>query len=153
MDVAGSSLHQGVYNVGKLIGFKFKPWQAVGIAKNIGNAAMFLGPALAVVSIGLDLHTMHKEHEHEKKMADVRRDITSQFKLIAVDLEQQIEGQLQEFESQVYVQLEKNIAGARQQTESAMAASHAEIGQIAAIRKELEAIIREVRDAASSFDK
>jgi hypothetical protein len=150
MDVAGSSLHQGVYNVGKLIGFKFKPWQAVGIAKNIGNAAMFLGPALAVVSIGLEYHTMHKEHEYEKKMADVRRDITSQFKMIAVDLEQQIEGQLQEFESQVYVQLDKNIAEARQQTESAMAASHAEIGQIATIRKELEAIILEVQYAATS---
>jgi hypothetical protein len=93
---------------------------------------------------------MHKEHEYEKKMADVRRDITSQFKMIAVDLEQQIEGQLQEFESQVYVQLDKNIAEARQQTESAMAASHAEIGQIATIRKELEAIILEVQYAATS---
>lgn len=149
VDVAGSSLHQGVYNIGKLIGFKFKPWQAVGIAKNIGNAAMFLGPALAVVSIGMDLHTMHKEREYEKKMADVRRDITSQFKSIAVDLEQQIEGQLQEFESQVYVQLERNIAEARQQTEAAMVASHAELGQIAAIRKDLEAIVLDVQRAAA----
>lgn len=151
IDVANSGLHQGVYNVGKLIGFKFKPWQAVGIAKNIGNAAMFLGPALAVVSIGMDLHTMHKEHEHEKKMADVRRDITSQFKMIAVDLEQQIEGQLQEFESQVYVQLEKNVAEARQQTESEMAGSHSEIAQIIAIRKDLEAIISEIQHVAA-FD-
>ncbi len=150
MDVAGSSLHQGVLNVGKLIGFKFKPWQAVGIAKNIGNAARFLGPALAVVSIGLDLHSMHKEHDYENKMSDVRRDINSQFKSIAVDLEQQIESQLQEFESQVYVQLERNIAEARQQTESAMAESHTEIGQIAAIRKDLEAIMLEVQYAASS---
>lgn len=150
VDVAGSSLHQGVYSLGKLIGFKFKPWQAVGIAKNIGNAAKFLGPAIAVVSIGLDLHTMHKEHEHEKKMADVRRDITSQFKLIAVDLEQQIEEQLREFEVQVYVQLERNIANARQQTESAMAVSQTEIRQIVAIRKELEAIILKVQCAATS---
>lgn len=150
IDVAGSGLHQGVYNIGKFVGFKFKPWQAVGIAKNIGNAAVFLGPALAVISIGMDLHTMHKEHEYEKKMADVRRDITSQFKMIAVDLEQQIEGQLQEFESQVYVQLEKNVAEARQQTESAMAASHSEIGQIIAIRKDLAAIILEVQRAAAS---
>jgi hypothetical protein len=47
MDVAGSGLHQGVLGIGKVIGFKFKPWQAVGIAKNIGNAAMFLGPAFS----------------------------------------------------------------------------------------------------------
>lgn len=150
MDVVGSSLHQGVYNIGKLIGFKFKPWQAVGIAKNIGNAASFLGPALAVLSIGLDLHSMHKEHEYEEKKSEVRRDIISQFKVIAVDLERQIESQLQEFESQVYIQLENNIAEARQKTESEMAASHTEIGQIAAIRKELEAIILAIQHAAAS---
>lgn len=150
MDVAGSSLHQGVYSVGKLIGFNFKPWQAVGIAKNIGNAALFLGPALAVVSIGLDLHSMHKEREYEKQMSDVRRDITSQFKIIAVDLEQQIESQLQEFESKVYVQLENNIADARQKTESEMAESHTEIGQAVTIRKALEAIILEIQHAAVS---
>ncbi|MEO1094191.1 MAG: LeoA/HP0731 family dynamin-like GTPase [Cyanobacteria bacterium J06638_28] len=144
------NLHQGVYNVGKLIGFKVKPWQAVGIAKNIGNAAEFLGSAVALVSIGLDLHTMRKERERESKMADVRRDITSQFKMIAVDLKQQIERQLQAFSSQVYVQLEKNIVEVRQQTESAMAASHKEIGQIAAIRKELVALILEVQRAATS---
>ncbi|MBW4580331.1 MAG: hypothetical protein KME42_12275 [Tildeniella nuda ZEHNDER 1965/U140] len=59
MDVAGSDLHQGVLGLGKAIGFKFKPCQAVGIAKNIGNAAMVLGPALVVISVGMDLHTMH----------------------------------------------------------------------------------------------
>ncbi len=148
MDVAGSGLHQGVFEIGKAIGFKFKPWQAVGIAKNIGNAARFLGPALAVVSVALDAHAMHQESEREKKMADIRRDITSQFKAIAIDLEQQMEEQLRQFESQVYGQLEKNISEARQQTESAMVASHSELGQLATIRKELESIIQEVQQAA-----
>ncbi|MCW6035909.1 hypothetical protein K4A83_06435 [Spirulina subsalsa FACHB-351] len=83
-------------------------------------------------------------------MSDVRRDITSQFKIIAVDLEQQIESQLQEFESLVYVQLEKNIAEARRKTESEMSTSHTEIGQIVAIRKELEVIILEIQRAATS---
>jgi hypothetical protein len=149
MDVAGSSLHQGVLQVGKVIGFKFKPWEAVGIAKNIGNAAMFLGPALAVISIGFDMHTMHQEHEHERKMADVRRDITSQFKAIAIDLEQQIEGQLREFEAQVYGQLEQNISKARQQTETAMATSNIELAQLATIRHEFELILQEVQRVAT----
>jgi len=143
-NVAGSSLHQGVYSIGKLVGFKFQPWQAVGIAKNIGNAAKFLGPALAVVSIGLDLHAMHQEREHEQKMADIRRDITSQFKTIAVDLEKQIERQLQEFESESYDQLKKNIDQAGQKTTSAMAISTKELEEITAIRQELEAILQEV---------
>jgi len=149
-NVAGSTLHKGVYDIGKLIGFKFKPWQAVGIAKNIGNAAKFLGPALAVVSIGLELHGMHQEREQEQKMADIRRDITSQFKTIAVDLEQQIQGQLQEFEAEVYGKIEQNIAQARQETVSAMTASTEELQQIAAIRKTLDSILQEVQQVATS---
>ncbi len=149
MDVAGSSLHQGVYEVGKFIGFKFKPWQAVNVAKNIGNAAKFLGPAVAVLSIGLELHTMQQEREYEKQMAEVRRDITSQFKAITVDLDQQIKAQLQDFEAKVYGLLENNIAEARHQTETAMVTSHTEIGRIAAIRKDLDAILQDVHHAAS----
>src|SRR5579883_1635179 len=34
-NVAGSNLHHVVYGVGKFIGVDFKPWQAVGIAKNL----------------------------------------------------------------------------------------------------------------------
>lgn len=147
--VAGSSLHQGVYSVGKFIGFKFKPWQAVGIAKNIGNAAMLLGPALAVVAIGMDIHAMQKEQEHEEALANARRDITSQFQAIAVDLEQQIAGQLQEFESQVYAQIERDITSARYQTEMSMAESHQELRQLAHIRQDLELILKDILQAVA----
>jgi uridine kinase len=92
---------------------------------------------------------MHQEHEHERKMADVRRDITSQFKAIAVDLEQQIEGQLHEFETQVYGQLEQNIAEARQQTETAISTSNTELAQLAAVRHKLESILQDVQKAAT----
>lgn len=147
-NVVGSSMHQGVYNVGKFIGFKFKPWQAVGIAKNIGNAARFLGPALALVSIGIELHSEHQEREQEEKMADVRRDITSQFQAMVVELEQQIKGQLQEFESQVYVQLESDMAKARQQSETAMTISDSELGKITTIRQDFEAILQDIHKVA-----
>ena len=59
-----------------------------------------------------------------------------------------MEEQLRQFNSQVYGQLEKNISEARQQTESAMAASHSELRQLATTRKELESILREVQQAA-----
>ena len=82
-------------------------------------------------------------------MADVRRDITSQFKAIAIDLEQQIEGQLHEFEVQIYGQLEQNISEARQQTEAAMATSNTELAQLASIRHEFGLILQDVQRAAT----
>jgi ElaB/YqjD/DUF883 family membrane-anchored ribosome-binding protein len=147
-DVAGSNLHNFVYAAGKFIGFKFQPWQAVNIAKGIGNAAKFLGPAMAVIAIGVDFHMMLKEKEHEQKMADVRRDIISQFRVIAVNLEQHIDAQRQEFENKVYGTLEQNIAEARQQTESAMASSSSELGQLATIRDHFESMLKEIQQAA-----
>lgn len=150
MDVAGSQLHQAVYGVGKFIGFNFKPWQAVGIAKNIGNAAMFLGPALAVVSIGLDAYTTHQEYERERRMAEIRQDITSQFQKGAKDLERQIESNLREFEAAVYGKIEQDIAAARQQEENSIALSNSWVKQLAEIRKEFEAVIADITTASVS---
>ncbi|HEY9297865.1 MAG TPA: GTPase [Phormidium sp.] len=150
IDVAGSGLHQSVVAVGKFVGFKFKPWQAVGMAKNIGNAAKFLGPALALVSVGLDILQMQQEHERERQMADVRRDITSQFQSIAKDLENQIEIQLFEFEQQVYGEIEKQIAAARQKEEEATASSNSWVKQLADIRKDFNAIIQYITKATAN---
>ncbi|WP_333134159.1 GTPase [Microcoleus sp. Pol11C2] len=150
MDVAGSGLHQGVLAVGKLVGFKFKPWQAVGLAKNIGNAAKFLGPAVALVSVGVDILQMRQEHERERQMSDVRRDISSQFQSIAKDLENQIEIQLFEFEQQVYGEIEKQIAAARQKEEEVIFASNTWVKQLAEIRKDFDLIIQSITKAAAN---
>lgn len=151
IDVAGSGLHQGVLTVGKFVGFKFKPWQAVGVAKNIGNAAKFLGPALALVSVGVELLQMQQEHQREQQMADVRRDITSQFQAIAKDLENQVGIQLREFEGQVYGEIERQIAAARHKEEEAIAASNKWVKQLVEIRKEFEGIIHYVTQATEAM--
>ena len=144
-DVIGSASHKAVYTVGKMLGFKFKPFQAVGIAKNIGNAAKFLGPALSLISVAADIYSVHQERQHEQRMSDIRRDITSQFQANAVNLTKQIEEQLQEAENQLYGQIEGKITEARRQNESVIANSQAEVRQLAEIRKSLEGILEEVQ--------
>ncbi|MGB3761399.1 MAG: LeoA/HP0731 family dynamin-like GTPase [Rivularia sp. (in: cyanobacteria)] len=150
MNVAGSGLHQTVLAVGKFVGFKFQPWQAVGIAKSIGNAAIFLGPALAIVSIGIDCHQMHQEKEQEKKIADVKWEITSEFQKIAKDLENQIELQLWEFEQQVYGEIEKQIIAARQQEEQAIATSNTSVKQLLEIRNNFNEIISDIQKVTAN---
>jgi hypothetical protein len=140
-------LHKGVLTVGKFVGFKFKPWQAVGIAKNIGNAAKFLGPAMALVSVGADAYASHEERENERKMAEARNDIRSQFQTIAKNLEVQIESQLREFETQVYGEIDRKIAEARHTEESAIAGSNEWVKQLIGIRQEFEGIIAEINAA------
>ncbi len=147
MDVVGGGLHQSVLNVGKFAGFKFKPWQAVGVAKNLGNTAKFFGPAMGFVSVGVEVLQMHKEHQREKQMADIRREITSQFQAIAKDLEAQLQIQLWEFEQQFYGYIDKQIAQARQQTENAIASSNQWVQQLADIRKDFDSILVDIEQS------
>ena len=48
------------------------------------------------------------------------------------------------FESQVYGKIEKKVAEARQQTETAMSSSNADLKQLASIRQQLESILQEI---------
>src|SRR5579883_154628 len=111
---------------------------------------MFLGPVLAVVGAGLDAHSMQKEAERQSKMAEARQEITSQFIVIAKNLEHQIEKLLGEVELQVYGEIDKQIATARQQEENAIAASNTGVRQLAEIRKDFELILRYISQAAKS---
>ncbi|CAD5915312.1 LeoA/HP0731 family dynamin-like GTPase [Planktothrix agardhii] len=152
IDVAGSSLHQAVLEVGKFVGFKFKPWQAVGIAKDIGNVASFLGPALALVSVGVEAWEMHNEHQRQQKMADIRRDITSHFQVIAKDLEDQILQHEKDFEQQVYEEIDKKIAQARQDQQEAIAASNTGLQKLIKIRNNLGTILDYISRISNNSD-
>ena len=144
MDVAGGGLHQAVLGVGKAVGFKFKPWQAVGMAKNIGNFAKMLGPIFAVGALGLDLLEVSKERKLEQDMADARRQITSHFQKLAKDLEHQVEIQFYEFDKQVYGDIEQRIADARKQNEEAIALSNSSMKELISIRQEFETILKTI---------
>ena len=150
MDVAGGGLHQAVLGVGKAIGFKFRPWQAVGMAKNIGNFAKMLGPIFAVGALGLDLLEVSKERKLEQDMADARRQIVSAFQKLAKDLEHQVEIQFYEFDKQVYGKIEKMIANARKQNEEAIALSNTSMKQLIVIRQEFETVLKMISLTSNS---
>ena len=150
MDVAGSGLHQTVLNVGKTVGFKFKPWQAVGMAKNIGNFAKCLGPIFAAGAVAIDMAGVAKERKLEQDMADARRQIVSTFQKQAKDLEHQVEIQFYEFDKQVYGEIEQMITDARKQNEEAIALSNSSMKELISIRQEFETILKTISIANNS---
>ena len=149
-NVAGGNLHDIVYSVGKLVGFKFKPWGAVNLAKNIGNFAKILGPSLLFIGVALEIADIMKQREREQQMADARRDITSQFQAVGKDLESQLGMQLSEFNAQFYGGIEEEIAAARQQQENAIASSNTSLKELIAIRQEFEVILRQINLISSN---
>ena len=151
-NVAGGNLHQTVYGVGKFLGFKFKPWGAVNMAKNIGNVAKCVGPALAFAGIAFEVMDLMKQREIEQKMADARRDITSQFQAVGKDLESQLGMQLGEFNTQFYGDIEQQIAAARQQQEDEIATSNTWMQELLNIRAEFNEILAKISSFSNGND-
>ena len=143
-NVAQGNLHKFVYDAGKFIGFKFKPWGAVNMAKNIGNVAKCVGPALAVAGVALEIMDLMKQREIEQKMADARCYITSQFQAIGKDLESQLGMQLGDFNTQFYGGIEQQITAARQQQEDAISTSNIWMKELLNIRAEFNIILSKI---------
>lgn len=96
-EISGSAGHTLVKNIGSTIGFKFKPWQAVKITKNIGNVAKFAGPALAVISAGVEIYGAVKEEKELKGIAVSKSQMNESFYEIAKEVVLQIKGKFNEY--------------------------------------------------------
>ncbi|WP_281336901.1 GTPase [Flavobacterium eburneipallidum] len=96
-EISGSAGHTLVKNIGSTIGFKFKPWQAVKITKNIGNVAKFAGPAIAVISTGVEIYGAIKEEKELKEIAVSKSQMNESFYEIAKEVVLQIKEKFNEY--------------------------------------------------------
>ena len=146
--VAGSSAHQIVYSVGKFFGVKFIPWQAVNITKNIANAMPFIGAAVSVVSVYMELKGMDEEQKQQQELLDARLNLTSQFVSISKQLEEQANEQLREFESQFFGTIEQQILEARQREEVEIKNSNHYFSELVDLRNEFQMILSDISKSA-----
>ena len=96
-EVTGSKGHNAVYTIGKSLGYKFKPWQAVNITKNVGNVVKFAGPAIAVLSAGMTIYGTYKEEQAAKKVNASKNQMNDSFYEIANDVVSQLNAKFQEY--------------------------------------------------------
>lgn len=108
--VSGSGLHGTIYGVGKVIGFKFKPWQAVNMAKGIGNVAKVFPVVSAMFGIVGQIAADRAEEKRERELNDARREIRGGFTKVTCEIEQQIDQQHQAFEQATYDEVQANLA-------------------------------------------
>ena len=73
---SGSPLHEGVLTIGHFFGKKFKPWEAVRWASNIGKVAKFGIPVLVA---GLDIWMQVSEDKRENKIIAQIKTAKNQF--------------------------------------------------------------------------
>ena len=77
---SGSMIHTKILDVGKFFGVKFKPWEAVGLAK---NAAVF-GAVLSVAGVLLAIWSKFKSdaerQQKEQELQEAKEKIKAQYK-------------------------------------------------------------------------
>ncbi len=139
--VSGSTLHKAVYAGGKLIGFKFKPWQAVNIAKNLGNVAKIAGPLLSVVSAVLEIREAFKDEENTKKRTKARIDLISQFREISNEIESQFNTMQRQLETELFDNLDVQIYSARNSEEATIDHSNEKLTHLQTIRQSSRALL------------
>lgn len=152
--VAGGQLHQVVYNVGKFFGYKFVPWEAVNIAKNVGNVAKVVGPLLSVAAVALDTYGEKKEIDRERELARARREIRGQFRAMAKRIEAKYLRELRaKAEEPIFDAPEQKIEEARASYESSRAAKSHLASELRGARQGLRGILRDLQlEAASEQD-
>lgn len=100
--VKGSDLHSVVKKVGKKLGYKFKPFEALKISKKIAEFSKWLGPILTGVGTVVELMGVFAEHNAEKKLVKAREGIRITFKGMAEETEefyiQQVSDAAKEFD-------------------------------------------------------
>lgn len=77
---AGTAMHEGILSAGKFFGIKFRPWEAVGLAK---SAAVF-GAVLSVAGVLLAIWGKFKSDEErrqkEQELEEAKEEIKAQYK-------------------------------------------------------------------------
>ena len=86
---SGSPIHKFVKGAGSALGYKFKPWQAANITKNIGNVAKVLGPLVSIAGVVMDVKGNIDEATESARIATQQMQFRQKFVSIADDLEQQ----------------------------------------------------------------
>jgi tRNA U34 5-carboxymethylaminomethyl modifying GTPase MnmE/TrmE len=93
--VSGSTLHSAIKEIGGFFGYKFKAWEAVKIADKIGKGAKFLGPAMAILGVGMQMYDDYQQSEHAKEILKIKRDIRKSFKEYSDAVRKSIDAQLE----------------------------------------------------------
>ncbi len=136
---AGSKTHKAVLTVGQKLGYKFKPWEAAKIAKNIGNVAKFVGPVMSVLGLVLDIKEAVDEETELKDIRRAQEKYKQTFRDIATSLEGQYADQIKDYIS-IYTDVLDQIRAEKNKTTKEVDKGKSVFREIKEIEKKLDGL-------------
>ena len=142
--VSKSALTQGIKSVGKFVGFKFKPWQAASLSKNIANSMPYIGIILSVGSLFADITSEVEAVRNDAKLRKAKRDLLNGFQNVAESVSTEFRKVAQEAMRELYGEVESFLAEMKENHEHELGASNDTIRQVALLRKECEQLLQQI---------
>ncbi len=139
----GSKLHKFILAIGKNFGYKFKPWQAAKIAKNIGNIAKFAGPVLDAAGLAFEIKETIDEQALPAKIQQAKNECRQNFRNIANEIEEEYSEELKNA-YMVYNEISEQIRESRSKVEALVKKNTDMMAELNAIRDELVLIQRDI---------
>lgn len=141
---AGSTAHETIYNVGKFIGVKFKPWQAVNIAKKLGNFAKVAGPILSVVGIFIDIAEDVKDEQQAKELTEGKRTLIRQFRSVADNVEEQFQAERKNCEELLFDPLKEYVTEKIQEERASIVDGDKTLEDLQKLDQKLAEVLKEI---------
>ncbi len=139
-----TGLADGIRTVGKLVGFKFKPWQAANWSKNLTNAIPYVNVVLSILTIASDVASEVEEANNEAKIREAKRDLINHFNNIAESVEIEIRKSATEAMGEIYGQVETMLSEMKTAYENELGASSDAIRCVAALRADCEGLLNSI---------
>lgn len=115
--VTGSNLHEGVLQVGKIVNFKFKPYQAVKIADKLGKVGKFLGASQIILGPAIAWFEEVQEKRYKEEIKRVRIAVRHNYhryaEAIAGEYQTEILDKLNSFFAGILHDIDKDSEGLR----------------------------------------
>lgn len=142
-EASGSALHQTVLKIGQTIGYKFKPWQAVNIAKNVGNVAKCAGPAISVLGFLYNIKETIDDNKRAKEIEKKQIEYRQYFIDVVNDLEKSYTDELKGVYD-VYDEISSQVQQSRNKVQDTISSNNTMAQTMAKIREELVRIQKEI---------
>lgn len=147
---AGSDAHKVIYDLGKLFGYSFKPWEAAGYASKIAKIGKILGPIAAILQVVGQVLEEKMEDDERAKFQSARTETRAIFRDGAGAVRQQFLAQLETFLNDFYGSMQSETDSLVAEMSGARSRRSKESSHFGKIAEEATALIGEIEEAVNS---
>ena len=132
-----------VYNIGKFLGFKFKPWGAVNGAKFIKGLGPFIAGAGVLFDAAMIAKEEYDDQENQRQLRNARNHVREEFRKLAEEMRKEYELNIEEAIS-FYDEELNDIENKQQELRSFDQSKHEILTQIENKRQEIKQEIKQL---------